>query len=124
MKTLAQIEPRTAISALPYTISDSGSYYLTTNLVGISGNNGINIAADNVTLDLNGFCLIGVPGSLNAIVVLSAHKNLSVRNGSITGWPNGEGLVAGGASNSQFEGLRVRPRCGHGLSGGKLLRAR
>ncbi len=29
-KTLQQVEPRTPISALPFTISQPGSYYLTT----------------------------------------------------------------------------------------------
>src|SRR5947209_6383814 len=56
MKTLAQIEPRTPISALPFSISAPGSYYLTTNLTGIT--NGISITADNVTLDLGGFSII------------------------------------------------------------------
>ena len=32
MKALAQVEPRTPISSLPYTISESGSYYVTGNL--------------------------------------------------------------------------------------------
>src|SRR5689334_2731639 len=31
-KTLEQIEPRKPISALPFTITDPGSYYVTTNL--------------------------------------------------------------------------------------------
>ena len=56
MKTLNQIEPRTPISSLPFTISSSGSYYVTGNL-GITGQNGITINQDNVTLDLGGFTL-------------------------------------------------------------------
>jgi hypothetical protein len=32
MKTLSQVEPRTPISSVPYTITESGSYDLTTNL--------------------------------------------------------------------------------------------
>ena len=32
MKSLAQIEPRTPISSVPFTITQPGSYYLTTNL--------------------------------------------------------------------------------------------
>src|SRR5258708_40205077 len=55
MKTLDQIQPRTPISALPFQIKNSGSYYLTTNLVVSNGNFGIYITAGNVTLDLNGF---------------------------------------------------------------------
>src|SRR3954469_21762838 len=63
MKTLTQVEPRTPISSLPLVITNSGSYYLTANLTGIVGTNGITITADNVTIDLNGFALNGVPGS-------------------------------------------------------------
>jgi hypothetical protein len=33
MKTLAQIEPRTPIASLPFTIAGPGGYYLTTNLM-------------------------------------------------------------------------------------------
>ena len=33
MKTLSQIEPRTAITNLPLVITKPGSYYLTSNLV-------------------------------------------------------------------------------------------
>ena len=32
MKSLSEVEPRTPISALPFTISQPGSYYLTANL--------------------------------------------------------------------------------------------
>src|SRR5579883_474024 len=62
MKTLSQIEPRTPISSLPFTIYIPGSYYLTTNLTGVSNSDGITISTGNVTLDLNGFTLQGVPG--------------------------------------------------------------
>ena len=36
-KTLQQVEPRIPISALPATLSQAGSYYLTTNLTGSAG---------------------------------------------------------------------------------------
>ena len=64
MKSLAQIEPRTPISAAPFTISAGGSYYLTTNLT-VSAGDAITIAAGNVTLDLNGFSstIAGLNGS-------------------------------------------------------------
>ena len=72
MKSLDQIEPRTIVNAAntpgdsgnSFIITNAGSYYLTTNLVGVSSKNGIKIAANNVALDLNGFALLGVPGSL------------------------------------------------------------
>src|SRR5215212_2971187 len=66
-KTLSQIEPRVPVESLPTNITVSGSYYLATNLTGVSGTNGITITVDNVTLDLNGFALIGVAGSSNGV---------------------------------------------------------
>src|SRR5262245_34082852 len=69
MKSLDQLEARTPISALPYVITNGGSYYLTAMLTGISGTNGITILASHVTVDLNGFGLLGVVGSLDGINV-------------------------------------------------------
>src|SRR5690606_18106937 len=71
-KTLTEVEPRTPINAANtpgdadsvYRIFQPGSYYLTGNIVGQAGKRGIEIASSNVTLDLNGFALQGVPGSL------------------------------------------------------------
>ncbi len=71
-----------------FIISQPGSYYLTTNLVGVSGKNGILITANNVTLDLNGFALQGVSGSGNGIYIPNVQTNLTVRNGTINGWGN------------------------------------
>ena len=59
MKTLEQIEPRTPISSAGYVISNSGSYYLTSNLTAGAGEVGITVSADDVTIDLNGFTLTG-----------------------------------------------------------------
>jgi hypothetical protein len=115
MKTLAQVEPRTPISTLPYTISTGGSYYLVSNLVGVASQNGILIQADNVTVDLNGFALIGVGGSLHGITVTSAQQqNLAIYNGTVRGW-GGNGIDAGNASNAQYERLRLAGNTGDGL---------
>ena len=86
MKTLAQVEPRTPISSAPYTISSPGSYYLTTNLVGTSGNNGITISSSQVVLDMEGFALTGVSGSSSGISIGATCTNVTVRNGSLNGW--------------------------------------
>src|SRR4051794_19684948 len=45
-------------------ISVPGSYYLSGNITGVSGKNGIEILAAGVTLDLNGFAVNGVTGAL------------------------------------------------------------
>jgi parallel beta-helix repeat protein len=87
MKTLEQVEPRTPISSVPYSINVSGSYYLTTNLTAGSGENGINVNADNVTIDLNGFTLIGSGGdSGHGIYMEGTWDNVWIRNGDIRNW--------------------------------------
>jgi parallel beta-helix repeat protein len=93
MKTLTQIEPRTPISGpLPFSIGSPGSYYLTTNLTGAGGQSGISINANNVTLDLNGFALTGVPGSINGITFGGVvPTNVTVLNGVVSGW-SGSGV--------------------------------
>ncbi|MGZ5022930.1 MAG: hypothetical protein ACXWAX_10115, partial [Chthoniobacterales bacterium] len=81
MKSLDQIEPRTPISSLPFTISTAGSYYVTANLTGVVGQHGITINADNVTLDLGGFELIGPGSSVTVGVrVVSGHTDATIRN--------------------------------------------
>ncbi len=94
-KTLTDVEPRIAINATNtpgdaqsvFRISQSGSYYLTGNVIGASGKNGILIATSNVTIDLNGFTLFGVTGSLHGIA-RNANLNSGIRihNGTISGW--------------------------------------
>jgi hypothetical protein len=92
MKTLAQIEPRIAITNTgPVTISSPGSYYLTTNITVTSAgtSNGVTIAANNVTLDLNGFTISStVNPAVGAGILLgptSGVTNVTILNGFITG---------------------------------------
>ena len=88
MLTLSQIEPRTPISSLPFTISAPGSYYLTGNLSPGVNQNGIIVAADNVTIDLDGFTLSGGGGgSGEAIWSSTARQNVVIRNGTLRNWP-------------------------------------
>jgi parallel beta-helix repeat protein len=118
MKSLAQVEPRTPISALPATITASGSYYITTNLTGIAGGtNGVTILASDVTLDLCGFTLLGVGGSGAGIYVPNSESNLAIHNGVVDSWGD-NGLSTFNAYNSQFERLRVSNCGGDGLDTG------
>jgi len=95
MKTLTEIEPRTTIESLAgdadslYIITDPGSYYLTGNIS--SGvKHGITIAADNVTIDLNGFSVIGMnTGGRDGITSSGGHYNVVVKNGIVRNWANG-----------------------------------
>jgi parallel beta-helix repeat protein len=78
----AQDEVRTPISSLPYTISQSGSYYLTGNLDGSTG--GIDITADKVTLDLMGFTIDGGGTVTDYGIDFSGRSSINIRNGFIT----------------------------------------
>ena len=92
MKTLRQLEPRTPIASAPYTITTSGSYYLTTNLV--STGHGIIIQAENVSIDLMGFSLVGDGVSSDYGLYFDGDASrpvhtVSVYNGVIEGFYNG-----------------------------------
>jgi len=75
----------TAAGGFPYTISQPGSYKLSGNLTVPAGVNGIQIAASNVVLDLNGFSITG-SGSLSGIFSLSQVSGITIRNGNIVGF--------------------------------------
>ena len=107
MKSLDQIEPRTLISAMPFTITSPGSYYLTTNLAGTNGQSGIIISNNNVTLDLNGFALMGATGSLYAVALANSLTNVVVRNGTMNGWRMGVTESGGNSRNLVLEGLAI-----------------
>lgn len=93
MKTLSEVEPRTAINATNtpgdadslFKITQPGSYYLTGNIQGVAGLHGIEIAAQYVTLDMCGFSLIGTTSSLSG-VFSSTTIGVAISNGVITAW--------------------------------------
>ncbi|HWY78374.1 MAG TPA: hypothetical protein VN281_22355, partial [Verrucomicrobiae bacterium] len=118
MKSLAQIEPRNPVGSLPFTITNSGSYYLTGSLTGLAAQNGIIISVGNVTLDLQGFELIGAGGgSGTGIVVTGGVTNAVVINGTVRNWP-GNGTDASGASGVTLKDLRATANTGDGLLAG------
>lgn len=113
MKSLDQIEPRTPISSLPYLITNAGSYYFTTNL---TGNSGITISTGNVCLDLTGFTLQG-GSSGNGILIAGAYTNITIRNGTITGWPSrGIDGYNNSPRNVLYENLTVSGNLNSGIS--------
>lgn len=108
----------TASGGFPYTISQSGSYKLSGNLTLPSPNTtAIVVAADSVTIDLNGFSIIGPCATSAACAsatgvgvssatellssvgpVQSGFKNVAVMNGTIRG--TGAGGLRVGAYSS------------------------
>jgi hypothetical protein len=104
-------DARIPISRLPFAISSPGSYVVTANLTGKAGQNGIEVYTDDVTIDLNGFALIGVAGSKAGIRgfgngLLGPRENLRVLNGTVRNWSI-FGIDVGGIRNAELEELRV-----------------
>ena len=67
----------------PVTISQSGTFRLTSDLMVPGGVEGIQVLADHVTVDLNGFSLVGGGGAIADGIGISGHRNVEVRNGTI-----------------------------------------
>ena len=104
----------------PVTISQSGSYKLSSNLVMSDPNTTvISIGADDVTIDLNGFSIIGpnvcngagnTPTTSCSLSSLGngidgfTHSRITVLNGAVRGIPF-EGIVLG--SDARVEGVHV-----------------
>lgn len=119
MKTLNEIEPRIPILSLPLVITNPGSYYLTTNLTGVSGTNGITVISDNVTIDLRGFTLFGAAGAIDGIHVPGdrTYFNLVLENGTISGWPQ-NGVDADTTEGSRYHAVNVNSNAVDGLNPG------
>ncbi|MBC7772447.1 MAG: right-handed parallel beta-helix repeat-containing protein [Pyrinomonadaceae bacterium] len=90
----AESEPRTPInqtntpgdSTTVFRITQPGSYYLTANITGGAGRSGIEIAADEVTIDLMGFSVVGLGGSVCGIRSVAPLQSAIIRNGIVTRW--------------------------------------
>jgi hypothetical protein len=114
MKTLAQIEPRTPISSVPYIITNAGAYYLTTNLSVATGN-AITIATNGVTLDLGGFTISSTAPSATGYGVRlnTGLRHITILNGYIQGGVTNNG--SGSYSGSGF---------GYGIYGTSMVNTR
>ena len=121
MKTLDAVEPRIEINAVNtpgdgfaiYRITEPGSYYLSGNLVGEVGKHGILVLANGVSIDLMGFGLLGVPGSVDGITMSSFREGFSVCNGIVSGW-GGAGLDLL-ADNARVTGIAANRNLGGGI---------
>jgi hypothetical protein len=96
-----------ALGGFPYTITQPGSYKLSGNLVVPVNKDGIDIVVANVTLDLNGFAIVG-PGPVTCTPATCSSPspfttagvnatsvgthNVSVLNGAVTGFAWGLNL--------------------------------
>ena len=72
------------IRSLPATLSQSGTYKLTADLACAQDNDGITIAADDVTIDLNGFTITGAGQTTGTTGDGITNASNTVRNITIT----------------------------------------
>jgi parallel beta-helix repeat protein len=102
----------------PVTVSEEGSYVLTSNLEVPADSNGIDISANRVTLDLNGFAIIGNGGDTGDGVnsfqpTVEAGSNVVVRNGAVKGM-GGIGVEVG--PQSRVEAIRALGNGSEGIN--------
>jgi hypothetical protein len=128
MKDLDDIEPRIVIRndpdfLSPVVISSPGSYVLGEDIQALGGQHGIEIAASDVTLDLNGFSIVGnlEVGSLDGIFVAEPspgvdRSNIAISNGVVRYFGR-NGVFASDAANSIIQNVRVSD-CGLSADGG------
>jgi len=74
----------TPIVTLPTTINDPGTYCVVGDLTATPGMNGIIVAADDVTIDLNGYTLTGDPSTTGIVSI--GPTDITAKNGRLTGW--------------------------------------
>lgn len=116
-------------AGLPVTITESGSYRLTSNLSTTSANTTlILVNADDVSIDLNGFSLTG-PAVCSGSTVsctntgsgdgidASNDDNIIIRNGTIRGMGDAGIRVS---DNAIVEDVVISSNAGPGLSGGSF----
>ncbi len=104
MKTLDEVEPRIPIQSLSgdassaYIIGQSGSYYFTGDItVADLNKNGITVEANDVTIDLSGYSLIGpgkAVGTSGDGIYMYGRSNIDIRNGTIKDFAS-NGIYAG-----------------------------
>ena len=93
-----------AAGGFPYSITQSGSYKLSSNLTVTTETDAIDINADNVVLDLNGFTIASPCDTCARYGVFSSgHQNITIKNGVVTGFGYGIRLN----SPSPIDGLDV-----------------
>jgi hypothetical protein len=111
-------------AAFPVAITQTGSYRLTGDLTVDENTTAIQITADNVTLDLNGFAIAGptvcqgnpftCTPSGTGVGILSSNRHTEVSNGTVSGMGS-TGLLVGFAGS--VERVRAVSNGSTGISG-------
>lgn len=136
MKSLDRIEPRVCINDLPgdqgamHVITRPGNYYLAGEIIVEAGKSGIVCALDvdsdddNISIDMNGYSVTGLPGSLNGIwcpLVANVRVekfNVKQEYGPTTGTRRcgGDGILIEGADDASVFGVDSENNGGAGIS--------
>src|SRR4051794_3515763 len=128
MKKLDEVEPRTNLQATPapagvdtsnadyqFIINQPGSYYLSANIL-VTKTNGIQINAEGVTLDLNGFQISRSSPDGNGIEISGLAHRTAIRNGTVKGFVSG---IAGGTARAcAFRDVAVTGCTSYGIFAG------
>lgn len=111
-------------SDLPLTISQSGSYYLAETInFSTQDTTGITITASDVTIDLNGYALIG-PGKTaggSGDGISASGQQITVLNGSVCQW-RGSGIAL--SSSSQVINIKSTDNGNYGVQIGQDSRVK
>lgn len=131
-KTLTEVEPRIAINSTNtpgdlnclYRINSPGSYYFTQDEAGVLGKWGIFIAANDVTIDLNGFTFRAGASNRSAITYAPGITSVrtTIKNGTLTGWTLGcisLNTGSGAGLQSIIENVRIASITGRGIDVGE-----
>ncbi|HZL99815.1 MAG TPA: right-handed parallel beta-helix repeat-containing protein [Planctomycetota bacterium] len=103
---------------LPQTISWPAKVTLAGTLTGLSGQDGIVVDADGVTIDMLDHGLIGVPGSLTGIRVLAGRSTVHVMDGFVRQWGQ-SGVTTEGAFDCRLLELSAESNGQDGLNVGE-----
>jgi hypothetical protein len=127
--TQAETTDCTAITSLPYTISTQGIYCLTSDLsTSMTSGNAIEVATNNVVIDLNGHKLGGqAAGAGTRAYGIHANNrtNITVRNGTVRGFYTGVYFEGTSSSGHVVENLRLDFNKAHAINvygNGHLIR--
>lgn len=101
----------------PVTVSQPGSYRLTGNLTAPVGWNGIVVQARDVTIDLNGFGILGPATGIvaNGVRVETGSDNFELRNGTIQSFAGYGVFVSGGVPLLRIIDVRALDNANTGL---------
>ena len=99
----------------PVHINTPGSYRLTGNLTGAANFDAISVNSNDVTIDLNGFTIVGGGGTINDGISIAGFKNVEIRNGTIRGFTRNGIFTNISTQFIRVIGVTAAGNVGHGI---------